>query len=278
MFLELLRIRKQPVDIEGIRRKHNLVDIPDKPMTEIFEISAVETEQMFEVVGQVVDGEVHENFEEVQTISPQDKEKSPKIIEKLPQKIDNPPRKVEKSPKKIEIPPQKAEKSRNIDKTLQKIQKSPQKIEKLPKPVIIEKLNPPPKLLNPTIVPHFFHTTRIELFRCDYCSHTTSTKPAMERHMKQIHLRRRTKIIYTCKVCSRTFAKAAVLKIHEKIHQLERPKFECQQCGKVLSSQTAVSNHVRWLHSEKQFECKVCEKKFATVRFIYLFFLILVVN
>jgi transcription elongation factor Elf1 len=205
MYLELLRMRNKPIDIKEMRKKHDLLD---EPAVKVFEISASEPAEMFEVIEQLVEDE---QFSEI-----------------LPEVQDE----AEKSKKATEEP---------------------------------AVLSPPPKILNPTIIPRIVNTTRMELFKCDFCSHSASTKLSMERHMKQIHLRTKSKLIFSCKVCSKAFAKSTVLKIHEKIHMDHRPTYECQQCGKVLSSQTAVTNHIRWLHAEKEFECPVCQKKFATV-------------
>lgn len=132
-------------------------------------------------------------------------------------------------------------------------------------PVVFEKLAAP-KLLNPTIHPKIINLNRMKLFKCDFCSHTTSTMAPMERHMKQIHITKAS-TSFTCKICLKTFGKKNILQNHEKIHMTQRPTFECQHCGKVLSSQTAVSNHIKWIHKEsREFECKSCSKKFATVR------------
>lgn len=136
-----------------------------------------------------------------------------------------------------------------------------------PSAVIPPVTQPPtlPKLLNPTIHPKIFNTTRLPLFKCDLCPHTSSTKSSIDRHMMQIHLKVSSNA-FECKTCSKTFAKKIILQNHEKIHMNQRPVFACEQCGKVLSSQTAVANHVKWIHKAiREFKCGSCEKMFATV-------------
>jgi RNase P subunit RPR2 len=138
------------------------------------------------------------------------------------------------------------------------------------KAITIEQLPTAPKLLNPTIHPKIININRIDLLQCDFCTHTGSTKVSMERHMKQLHMQKSAKG-FSCKVCLKTFAKKIVLLTHEKIHLNKRPTCECPHCGKFLSSMTAVSNHIKWLHKEnREFKCKTCVKMFATVRILPL--------
>lgn len=128
---------------------------------------------------------------------------------------------------------------------------------------------PAPKILNHLLAPKIVNNHRIDVLKCDLCSNTCSTKTAMDRHMRQLHSKGASSL-FQCGVCSKTFAKRLVLQTHEKIHMNQRPTHECQYCGKILSSQTAVANHIKWIHTvNKEFECVSCLKLFATVsRFI----------
>lgn len=162
----------------------------------------------------------------------------------------------EETPPEVAIPmePNKIEESRLAEKD-----------------IVIEKTTAAPKLLNPTIHPKIINLNRMELLKCDLCSNTTSTKLSMNRHMKQVHMKKSSKS-FACKTCSKTFAKKIVLRTHEKIHLEQRPTFECPHCGKCLSSQTAVSNHIKWLHKEnREFSCENCSKMFATVSLTFIF-------
>lgn len=123
-----------------------------------------------------------------------------------------------------------------------------------------------PVVLNPTIQVKIRSNNRIELFKCDLCSHKNSTKFSMERHMKQIHLKR-SSLAFQCETCWKIFAKKSTFQNHLKIHMTShRPTYDCQHCGKVLSSKTAVSNHIKWLHNnQKDFKCSSCPKTLPTV-------------
>lgn len=139
------------------------------------------------------------------------------------------------------------------------------KVEKQNQSIKISQLSPV-KILNPTIRPKIVSNTPMNLFRCDACSHTCSTKSSLERHMKQIHLKSSSNS-FACPHCLKTFAKKVVLQNHLKTHDENRTACSCPQCGKALSSQTAVANHIRWIHNEqREFKCGSCGKMFATVR------------
>lgn len=137
-----------------------------------------------------------------------------------------------------------------------------------PRKLVREEPVPSPagvKLLNPTIHVKIRTISRLELFKCDLCSHTSSTKASITRHMTQIHLSNSTNS-FKCEVCFKRFAKKVILQNHAKIHMTQRPTFDCHYCGKVLSNRTAVASHIKWLHEEKrEFRCSACSKMFATV-------------
>lgn len=121
-----------------------------------------------------------------------------------------------------------------------------------------------PKLLNPTILPKIERKSRLDLIICDLCSHTTSTMSALEKHM-EIHLK--DVPFFECKMCNKKFARKGMLASHEMTHKLssDRKTFQCKECDKHLSSLTALNTHIKWYHSQREFNCNVCNKQFATV-------------
>ena len=120
------------------------------------------------------------------------------------------------------------------------------------------------RILNPTLPPKIESKIRLDLLTCDKCGHNTSTVNLMRSHM-DLHLRNEK--LYKCNVCRKRFSNKKLLANHKSIHtsSAERKTFECKDCGKFLSSQTAVNNHVKWFHMDRQFSCSSCHKKFATV-------------
>lgn len=234
-------MRNKKFDVEEIRMKYKIVD-----KIAAFEISPTETQQFYEVVENVESEDVSELLQ-ISTFSELSEKTHRQEASKNHFKTPEPPRNLNKLQETPLILYNVLENPMKVTDSL--------KVERLQKPI----------LLNPTIIVKNSVHNRIELFRCDLCSHSTSTKTAMERHMHQIHLKKSPNSGFTCKVCSKTFAKSAVLRAHEKIHLICRTSFDCPHCAKTLSSQTAVANHIKWMHAEKEFQCKVCEKKFATV-------------
>lgn len=120
------------------------------------------------------------------------------------------------------------------------------------------------RILNPTLPPKIESKIRLDLLTCDKCGHNTSTVNLMRSHM-DLHLKNEK--LYKCNVCRKRFSNKKLLANHKSIHtsSAERKTFECKDCGKFLSSQTAVNNHVKWFHMDRQFLCSSCHKKFATV-------------
>ncbi|XP_070496686.1 gastrula zinc finger protein XlCGF26.1-like [Chironomus tepperi] len=119
------------------------------------------------------------------------------------------------------------------------------------------------RILNPTLPPKIESKIRLNLLTCDKCGHNTSTVNLMKSHM-DLHLKNEK--LYKCNICRKRFSNKKLLANHESIHtsSTERKTFECKECGKFLSSQTAVNNHVKWFHMDRQFSCTSCHKKFAT--------------
>ncbi|XP_023028530.1 uncharacterized protein [Leptinotarsa decemlineata] len=62
---------------------------------------------------------------------------------------------------------------------------------------------------------------------------------------------------FQCKMCSKSFTKADVLKHHEKLHTGEKP-FQCKICSKSFVRNNRLKIHT----GEKPFQCKFCSKSF----------------
>lgn len=238
MFMELLKMKNKPIDIETFRRKHGISCNETQEHPEPPQYARLIEEVNREIVpNDQVEEDLKETSEEANEEQPVEIPSTVSIVlrKKTPKQTSH---------SHLKVPIRAARATRRTIK--------------------IEAVSSLPKLLNPTIHPKISSVPRLELFFCDLCTHNCSTKTAMERHMKQIHLKNSTS--FQCATCFKSFAKKIILQNHEKIHMTHRPTFDCKVCGKVLSSQTSVSNHMQWFHKEKrEFKCTSCSKMFATV-------------
>ena len=74
---------------------------------------------------------------------------------------------------------------------------------------------------------------------------------------------------YMCQDCDKSYATAHQFKQHVTIDhddgdQKEETKFECQQCGKILPSESKLIKHMAIHRGIKQAACFVCFKSFTT--------------
>ena len=66
---------------------------------------------------------------------------------------------------------------------------------------------------------------------------------------------------FGCSKCDKKFARAATLKIHERIHIYKKP-FSCSMCDKTFRESATLKVHERNHTGEKPFSCSKCNKTF----------------
>ena len=126
-----------------------------------------------------------------------------------------------------------------------------------------------------------YHMTRhANTFKCKECPEKFKTKQGLEMHMQE--QQKKAVELHMCKVCSKEFDSAAMLRFHETTAHENQHDFECTKCGKVLSSESGLEMHMEthnFLES-MEIKCQVvediisifqdyfqeCGKKFSTER------------
>ena len=93
---------------------------------------------------------------------------------------------------------------------------------------------------------------------CDFLSAAISESLKCNVTLKQ----KGTKPI--CTLCTKTFARKQVLKIHmESVHEGKKT-FECDICGQKFAGKSSVKRHIEVVHEgKKRFQCSTCKVQFS---------------
>lgn len=105
--------------------------------------------------------------------------------------------------------------------------------------------------------------------QCEYCDKVFGRSTHLRRHLlthtKEKH--------FKCKICTKAFSRSDHLAIHEStFHSQERP-FACELCEKAFKRMEHLRTHVDSKHGDsannkKQEFCNVCNKGFASARYL----------
>ena len=82
------------------------------------------------------------------------------------------------------------------------------------------------------------------VYVCSFCPYKTTVRANLRKH-ENIH----TGKGFECEVCSSVFPTKQRLKAHADIHNANRRKYMCENCGQEFASQDAVQKHVIRVHS-----------------------------
>jgi len=99
---------------------------------------------------------------------------------------------------------------------------------------------------------HMERHARVKL-KCDLCNAELMTRKALNLHKTYMHSVRSFK----CDKCDYVAKNSKLLQGHQDVHKewKEADFVECMKCHKKLRNKTALRNHIRKVHSEKQFTC-----------------------
>ncbi|XP_074471522.1 uncharacterized protein gzf1 [Sebastes fasciatus] len=98
------------------------------------------------------------------------------------------------------------------------------------------------------------------LFTCDSCGKTFKRKKDVVRHQRQVHERNNSR--HVCPDCGKALSSKTALLLHERTHTGAKP-FECTDCGARFTQNSALKMHRRTHTGEKPFACDECEARFT---------------
>ncbi|MGH0176222.1 UNVERIFIED_CONTAM: hypothetical protein FKN15_072370 [Acipenser sinensis] len=89
----------------------------------------------------------------------------------------------------------------------------------------------------------------------------TELEPVHIKHHQQIH---KSKKLYHCNECGRSFTQFGNLKIHKQVHTVEK-RYKCNECSQSFTKLQCLKKHQRTHTGEKPYHCNECEKSFAVI-------------
>ncbi|XP_003798524.1 GDNF-inducible zinc finger protein 1 [Otolemur garnettii] len=99
------------------------------------------------------------------------------------------------------------------------------------------------------------------VYRCDTCSQTFANRCNLKSHQRHVHSSERH---FPCELCGKKFKRKKDVKRHVvQVHEGGGERHRCGQCGKGLSSKTALRLHERTHTGDRPYACTECGAKFS---------------
>ncbi|XP_042297783.1 GDNF-inducible zinc finger protein 1 [Sceloporus undulatus] len=99
------------------------------------------------------------------------------------------------------------------------------------------------------------------IYCCETCGQTFANRCNLKSHQRHVHSSERH---FPCELCGKKFKRKKDVKRHIlQVHEGGRERHHCLQCGKGLSSKTALRLHERTHTGDKPYGCTECEAKFS---------------
>ncbi|KAK7023472.1 hypothetical protein SK128_006829 [Halocaridina rubra] len=100
---------------------------------------------------------------------------------------------------------------------------------------------------------------------CPFCKKSCVSLKQYKKHMKTSH----SEItLYDCNLCGKSLTTAKTLELHMMIHTGEKP-YQCELCGATFRQRSNLHFHIKATHlQEKNHACEICHKTFARKRLL----------
>ncbi|KAM3957678.1 uncharacterized protein ACR2FA_008391 [Aphomia sociella] len=102
----------------------------------------------------------------------------------------------------------------------------------------------------------------LKKIKCSKCPARFADYFVRQKHLVDVHGDR--PILYTCKVCDKSFTRRFSLSGHIKKEHLEERDVHCSLCSHTCFNSYELKAHMVKKHGERLFECGVCKKSYAS--------------
>lgn len=105
-----------------------------------------------------------------------------------------------------------------------------------------------------------------KLYNCNLCDKSFCNENRLQKHLRELHrepVHAKAHGIIKCKQCGKTFDQQNEFTQHVNEHKIQNP-FICNVCGKVFASNKSLVAHLNSHTKEKMHPCRICDKLFLT--------------